>query len=102
MMNGIDNDYSTAIVEEYGASRHFTFIFNTFVMMQIFNFLNARKLQDEWNTFGGNIIKLGIHKSPIFIGIVFLIIFLQAILISYGGKAMNCFTWSKQEDMGKF
>ena len=54
MMNGVDYDYSTAILEEYGNSKHFTFIFNTFVMMQIFNFLNARKLKDEWNTFGGN------------------------------------------------
>lgn len=25
-------------------SRHFTFIFNTFVMMQVFNFMNARKI----------------------------------------------------------
>lgn len=28
-------------------SRHFTFIFNAFVMMQVFNFLNARKLHEE-------------------------------------------------------
>ena len=26
------------------SSRHFTFIFNVFVMMQVFNFINARKL----------------------------------------------------------
>lgn len=28
-------------------SRHSTFIFNTFVMMQIFNFINSRKIHDE-------------------------------------------------------
>jgi Ca2+ transporting ATPase len=28
-------------------SRHFTVVFNTFVMMQIFNFFNCRKLYDE-------------------------------------------------------
>lgn len=27
-------------------SRHFTFIFNVFVMMQVFNFINARKLHE--------------------------------------------------------
>lgn len=32
-------------------SRHFTYIFNVFVMMQVFNFLNARKLKDEINIF---------------------------------------------------
>lgn len=26
-------------------SRHFTYIFNVFVLMQVFNFLNARKLK---------------------------------------------------------
>lgn len=36
------------IHEKYNMySRHFTFIFNTFVMMQMFNFLNSRKLHDE-------------------------------------------------------
>ena len=27
-------------------SRHATFIFNTFVMMQVFNFINSRKIND--------------------------------------------------------
>lgn len=35
----------------YGPSRHMTFIFNVFVFMQIFNFINARKIQGEWNVF---------------------------------------------------
>ncbi len=34
------------VIDAYGIySRHFTVIFNAFVCMQIFNFLNARKLQ---------------------------------------------------------
>lgn len=28
-------------------SRHMTFVFNTFVMLQVFNFMNARKIHDE-------------------------------------------------------
>ncbi len=44
-ING-DDDYEP-IYDEYKVySRHFTFIFNTFVMMQIFNFLNCRKLHE--------------------------------------------------------
>lgn len=40
-------DYSTCFNELHLYSRHFTFIFNTFVMMQVFNFINSRKLHDE-------------------------------------------------------
>ncbi len=41
------NDYYN-VFNMYGTySRHFTFIFNTFVCMQVFNFLNSRKLNDE-------------------------------------------------------
>ncbi|CAM5999038.1 unnamed protein product, partial [Sphagnum balticum] len=42
-----DNDYYPIFQADNIYSRHFTFIFNTFVMMQIFNFLNARKLHEE-------------------------------------------------------
>lgn len=69
-MNGVDNDYSKNSIYKFGPSRHFTFIFNTFVMMQIFNFLNCRKLKDEWNTFEN------ISKSGIFMSIIALILFL--------------------------
>lgn len=45
-VNG-DKDY-LQVFDEYDVhSRHFTLIFNVFVMMQIFNFLNARKLHEE-------------------------------------------------------
>lgn len=53
VLSGESLDYSFAIEYSIGPSRHFTFIFNTFVMMQLFNFLNSRKLKDEWNTFSG-------------------------------------------------
>ena len=45
-LNG-DKDYESAYEATHNYSRHFTYIFNTFVMMQIFNFLNARKLHEE-------------------------------------------------------
>lgn len=40
------NDYETIFLATGVYSRHFTFIFNTFVMMQVFNFMNARKLHE--------------------------------------------------------
>jgi P-type Ca2+ transporter type 2B len=40
-------DYATVFDAEKIYSRHFTFIFNAFVMMQVFNFMNARKLHEE-------------------------------------------------------
>lgn len=42
-----DADYSTIYNDFAVSSRHFTFIFNAFVMLQVFNFLNARKLHEE-------------------------------------------------------
>lgn len=34
-------------------SRHFTYVFNIFVFMQIFNFFNVRKIREEYNIFEG-------------------------------------------------
>jgi len=34
---------------ENGPSKHFTYVFNTFVMLTVFNFINARKIFDEFN-----------------------------------------------------
>ena len=42
-----DSDYEHILLSENIYSRHFTFVFNVFVMMQVFNFLNARKLHEE-------------------------------------------------------
>lgn len=42
--DGKTDEYSNKVFLDVGPSRHFTYIFNIFVMMQIFNFLNARKI----------------------------------------------------------
>jgi P-type Ca2+ transporter type 2B len=39
--------------ERLGASRHMTNVFNVFVVMQIFNKINVRKINDEINIFSG-------------------------------------------------
>lgn len=45
-------------------SEHYTIIFNSFVMMQLFNEINARKIHGERNVFNG------IQNNPIFCSIV--------------------------------
>lgn len=44
-------------------SQHFTIVFNSFVMMTLFNELNSRKIHGERNVFQG------IFRNPIFVGI---------------------------------
>jgi len=44
-------------------SQHFTIIFNTFVMMTLFNEINARKIHGQRNVFDG------LNRNPLFIGI---------------------------------
>ena len=46
-------------------SEHYTIVFNTFVMMQLFNEINARKIHGERNVFEG------IFNNYIFCSIVF-------------------------------
>ncbi|XP_008304146.1 plasma membrane calcium-transporting ATPase 2-like, partial [Stegastes partitus] len=45
-------------------SEHYTIVFNAFVMMQLFNELNARKLHGERNVFEG------IHKNLVFCSVI--------------------------------
>jgi len=60
-------------------------------MMQFFNFFNARKLKDEINVFEGFSLIKGILKSTTFCIIIFMIIFLQAVLVTNGQLALKCY-----------
>jgi P-type Ca2+ transporter type 2B len=63
-------------------------IFNTFVCMQIFNFLNSRKLSEEYNILGG------ITRNPIFIGIVLLIAAFQGLIVTFTSNFFQLYsTW---------
>ena len=68
-------------------SRHFTYNFNVFVMMTIFNFLNARKLNDEFNIFKG------VFSSLYFPVIVCIIFVLQFIILTFGSFAFRIAFW---------
>ncbi|OMJ75094.1 hypothetical protein SteCoe_25830 [Stentor coeruleus] len=67
-----------------GPSRQFTYIFNTFVLLQLTNEVNARKIRDEVNAFER------ILKNKIFIGIWFFTFAMQVLIISVGSYAFSC------------
>uniref|UniRef100_A0A8C3NF93 Calcium-transporting ATPase n=1 Tax=Geospiza parvula TaxID=87175 RepID=A0A8C3NF93_GEOPR len=56
-------------------SEHFTIIFNTFVLMQLFNELNARKLHGERNVFEGVCV----------------------LIVQFGGKPFSCSPLSAEQ-----
>uniref|UniRef100_A0A8C2KB26 Calcium-transporting ATPase n=1 Tax=Cyprinus carpio TaxID=7962 RepID=A0A8C2KB26_CYPCA len=65
-------------------SEHYTIIFNTFVMMQLFNEINARKIHGERNVFDG------IFRNPIFCSIVLATFVIQIVIVQFGGKPFSC------------
>ncbi|CAL8254689.1 unnamed protein product [Arctogadus glacialis] len=65
-------------------SEHYTVIFNTFVLMQLFNEINARKIHGERNVFDG------IFANPIFCSIVFGTFVVQILIVQFGGKPFSC------------
>ena len=48
-----DIDNGRGLTLHAAPTQHFTIIFNTFVMMQIFNEINARKIHGERDVFSG-------------------------------------------------
>uniref|UniRef100_A0A8B9LGP4 Calcium-transporting ATPase n=1 Tax=Astyanax mexicanus TaxID=7994 RepID=A0A8B9LGP4_ASTMX len=65
-------------------SEHYTIIFNTFVLMQLFNEINARKIHGERNVFDG------IFANPIFCTIVLGTFAIQIVIVQFGGKPFSC------------
>ncbi|KAK3418400.1 hypothetical protein EUGRSUZ_H04361 [Eucalyptus grandis] len=59
-----------------------TIIFNCFVLCQVFNEFNARKLEEK------NIFK-GIHKNKLFLGIISMTIILQVVMVEFLKRFAN-------------
>lgn len=70
--------------KDIGPSRHFTYLFNIFVILQLFNEFNARKIKDETNIF------IGLKDNPFFIAIWFFTMGLQIIMVEVGSWALSC------------
>nr|XP_019952223.1 PREDICTED: plasma membrane calcium-transporting ATPase 1-like isoform X1 [Paralichthys olivaceus]XP_019952224.1 PREDICTED: plasma membrane calcium-transporting ATPase 1-like isoform X1 [Paralichthys olivaceus] len=65
-------------------TEHYTIVFNVFVMMQLFNEINARKIHGERNVFEG------IYRNPIFCSVVLGTFILQIVIVQFGGKPFSC------------
>ncbi|XP_042264146.1 plasma membrane calcium-transporting ATPase 1-like isoform X1 [Thunnus maccoyii] len=65
-------------------SQHYTIVFNTFVLMQLFNELNARMIHGERNIFKG------IFNNPIFCSILVGTFLVQFVIVQFGGKPFSC------------
>ena len=68
-----------------------TLIFNTFVWMQIFNQWNSRRLDNKFNIFEG------MQRNYFFIGIQFIIIAGQIMIIFVGGAAFSVRTLNRAQ-----
>lgn len=65
--------------------RHFTLFFQAFVMLQVFNEVNCRKLSmNEWNLFSQ------FFNNWMFIAIVALTFIVQLVFVEVGGEALKC------------
>lgn len=62
----------------------FSYVFQTFVMMQIFNQFNARKLDEEINVFSG------LFRNMLFINITIFTILMQFAMVEFGGPIVKC------------
>lgn len=85
-INGSEN-YKVWFDKYHNYSRHFTFLFNTFVFLQVFNFICCRRIRDEINMFSG------ICSSKIFWAIIFFIVLLQVILTTFGGRFFQVYRY---------
>uniref|UniRef100_A0A6B2KX24 Calcium-transporting ATPase n=1 Tax=Arcella intermedia TaxID=1963864 RepID=A0A6B2KX24_9EUKA len=65
------------------SSVHYTMVFNTFVFMQVFNEINARKVNTHLNVFEG------ILTNPIYCGIILITAVVQALIVQFGGGAIK-------------
>lgn len=65
-------------------TRKYTFLFNTYVMMQIFNEINARKIDpDEWNVFKG------FFNNGYFLFVIIFSVSVQILLVEFGGDIVG-------------
>jgi len=62
---------------------HYTYVFQVFVFMQLFNQINARKIDEEVNVFSG------IFKNFLFILVVVLTFVIQIVMVQIGGRAVK-------------
>jgi Ca2+-transporting ATPase len=66
-----------------GEREHYTNIFNVFVLLQVFNLFNSRRIHDQWDIFRG------IEKSTTAMIILVLIVVGHILIIQVGGDVFK-------------
>jgi magnesium-transporting ATPase (P-type) len=82
-----------ALYTETQKVRHFTFVFNIFVFLQIFNIINSRKIEGELNVFSD------FFNNFLFLFVIILTIAVQIFIVEYGSMATKCVALSKNENL---
>ena len=76
----VDNNLAAQVGDATNKAVHYTVIFNTFVYMQLFNQVNARKLgENDYNVFRG------FFNNLYFLAISAFLFGSQLLLVQYGG-----------------
>uniref|UniRef100_A0A183A8C8 Cation_ATPase_C domain-containing protein n=1 Tax=Echinostoma caproni TaxID=27848 RepID=A0A183A8C8_9TREM len=70
-------------VKIHEPTQHYTLIFNTLVLMTLFNEFNARKIHGQRNVFSG------LQRNWLFVVIWFVTFILQVLLIQFGSYAFS-------------
>ena len=78
MFLSTQTDYNEYLWEQIGASRHLTFIFNLFVVLQLFNLISCRYINDEINVLYSTYnYSSFLYKTKIFINLAIYVIFIN-------------------------
>lgn len=77
--------------ELFDRSIQYTVVFQTFVMLQLFNEVSSRKVCDELNIFDG------LFNNPLFVGIMVLTFVVQYLLVEGGGTFVSVMPLSAAE-----
>jgi Ca2+ transporting ATPase len=72
---------------------HFTFVFNIFVFLQIFNIINSRKIVGELNVFSD------FFNNWLFVFVIVLTIGVQIFIVEYGSMATKCFPLNTNQNL---
>lgn len=66
------------------SGKHYSIFFNVFVLLQVFNEINARKLKsNEYNVFAG------FFNNPLFLVIMVFTLVVQFVCVEFGGQAIK-------------
>ncbi|CDJ41512.1 Ca2+-ATPase, putative [Eimeria tenella] len=95
-----EEDYEERWVGVIGPSRHLTFVFNTFVLMQLFNMISARDVEEDFAkkmSLPRLFVKMTSNPMGFFIWLF--ILFSQVLMVEYGGAMLGChregLTWQQ-------